>query len=52
MMEFYDWENRGDGKVAVGFADGRVLSLIPTTAPAETDIAEVLSVKGDNGGKL
>ena len=52
MMEWYDWENRGDGKVAVGFADGRVLTLTPTVSPGDIDISEVLNTKGDNGGKL
>lgn len=52
MMEWYDWENKGDGLVAVGFADGRVETLTPTVSPNEVDIAEVLSTKGENGGEL
>jgi prepilin-type N-terminal cleavage/methylation domain-containing protein len=51
-MEVYDWLNDGDGKAAVAFGDGRVVELRVSTPVGEIDIAEVLSTKGENGGKL
>lgn len=51
-MEFYDWENKGDGKVAVVFSDAHVELLEVTTPPGEIDIKAVLSTKGRNDGKL
>lgn len=52
VLEMYNWDDKGDGKVSVGFADGRVEVLDVTTPFGLIDIDAVMATRGTNGGQL